>query len=82
MTIDQGFKYAMLERPRYVEADRRERGVLLTEMARVSGLHGKTLIRRANGSLERKRRRKQRGRTYGPKVDGARRVIPEALDHV
>ena len=32
--------------------------------------------------LIRKQRRKQRGRTYGPQVDDALRVIAESLDYV
>ena len=82
MTIDERFKYLRLMRQRYVEADRKEKGVLLAEMESVTTLHRKTLIRHMNGGLERKRRRKQRGRTYGAKVDDAIRVISESLDHI
>jgi len=82
MTIDERFKYLRLMRQRYVEADRKEKGLLLTEMESVTTLHRKTLIRHMNGRLERKRRRKQRGRTYGAKVDDAIRVISESLDHI
>ncbi|MBC8252676.1 MAG: integrase [Ardenticatenia bacterium] len=35
-----------------------------------------------NGSLERKPRRRQRGRTYGPEVDDALRVIAESMDYI
>jgi len=35
-----------------------------------------------SGSLERKPRHKQRGRTYGPEVDDALRVISESFDHI
>ena len=82
MTIDERLKYLRIMRHHYVGADRKEKGVLLTEMERATGLDRKTLIRRMNGSLQRKRRRKQRGRTYGPKVDDAIRVISESLDHI
>ena len=82
MTIDERLKYLGVMRSRYAEADRKEKGVLLTEMESVTTLHRKTLIRRMNGRLERKRRRKQRGRTYGPKVDDAIRVISESLDYI
>ena len=82
MTIDERFKYLRVMRRHYVEADRKEKGVLLTEMERATALHRKTLIRRMNGSLQRKRCRKQRGRTYGAKVDDAIRVISESLDRI
>lgn len=82
MTIDERFKYLRLMRRRYVHANRKGRGVLLTEMESVTGLHRKTLIRHMNGSLRRKPRGKQRGRTYGAKVDDAIRVISESLDHI
>jgi hypothetical protein len=51
-------------------------------MEAITGLHRKSLIRLISGSLERKPRRKQRGRTYGPEVDDALRVISESLDHI
>jgi hypothetical protein len=35
-----------------------------------------------NGSLERKLRRRQRGRSYGPEVDDALRVIAERMDYI
>ena len=82
MTIDERFKYLRVMQHRYVEVDRKEKGVLLTEMESVTTLHRKSLIRHMNGRLERKRRRKQRGRTYGPKVDDAIRVISESLNYI
>jgi hypothetical protein len=51
-------------------------------MEAVTELHRKSLIRLLNGSLERKPRRRQRGRTYGPQVDDALRVIAESLDYI
>ena len=61
---------------RYVCADRVERSRLLDEMETVSGMHRKGLIRLIHSSLERKPRRKQRGRTYGVAVDDALGIIP------
>ena len=81
MPLDERFKYLRLMRPRYVKADRGERGVLLTEIDGVTGLHRKTLLRRMNGSLQRKRRRKERGRTYGHEADDAIRAVSESLNH-
>jgi hypothetical protein len=67
---------------RYVEATRQERGLLLDEMEKVTELHRKSLIRLLNGSLERRPRRRQRGRTYGPDVDDALRVMAESFDYL
>jgi hypothetical protein len=82
MTIDEKRKYLRTMHRRYVVAGRKERGRLLDEMEAVTGLHRKVLIRLMKGPLTRKPRCKQRGRTYGHKVDDALRVISESVDHV
>ena len=83
MTIDERRKYLNRMRGRYWAADRMRRGELLTEMEAVTGLHRKSLIRLVRGpSLERKRRHRVRGRTYGPDVEDAIRVVWESLDYV
>ena len=82
MTIDERWKYLRRMRKRYVEADRKEQGPLLDEMEAVTGLHRKSLTRLLNGNLARKRRLKQREKSYGPEVDDALRVIAESLDHI
>ena len=82
MTIDERFKYLRKMKKRYVHAGRKERGQLLDEMEAVTGLHRKSLIRLINGSLKRRLRRRQRGRTYGPEVDDALRVIAESMDYI
>jgi hypothetical protein len=82
MTIDERRKYLQIQCGRYRAASRKGRGQLLTEMQQVTGLHRKTLTRLMNGDLVRRRRRKQRGRTYTAEVDAALRVIAESLDHV
>jgi hypothetical protein len=82
MTIDERFKYLRLVKRQYVKASRVERGLLLNEMEIMTGLHRKSLIRLMSGSLQRKVRRKQRGRTYGPDVDDALRVIAETHDYI
>lgn len=82
MTIDERRKYLCTMKKRYVKAGRKERTQLLGEMEAVTGLHRKSLIRLMNGSLERKPRRKQRGRTYGSEVEDALRVISESLDYI
>jgi hypothetical protein len=82
MTVDEVRKYLHKMQKRYVEADRKEKGKLLDEMEQVTGLHRKYLIQLINGDLKRKPRRRQRGRTYGPQVDDALRVIDESFDHI
>ncbi len=82
MTIDERRKYLKIMRPRYKKGTRRERGALLGEMEQVTGLKRKTLIRLMLGSLERRARQRQRGRTYGPEVDDALRVIAESYDYI
>jgi len=82
MNIDERRKYLRMMKKRYVQAKQKEQGWLLAEMEAVTRLHRKSLIRLMNDSLERKSRRRQRGRTYGPEVDDALRVIAESLDYI
>lgn len=82
MTIDERRKYLRKMRKRYETATKKERGKLLDEMQAVTGQHRKALIRLMNGPLARKKRVKQRGRSYGPEVDDALGVIAESLDYV
>jgi hypothetical protein len=82
MSLNERRKYLRPIKKRYLKASKFERGRMLDEMTAITGLHRKRLIRLMSGSLERKPRRKQRGRTYGPEVDDALRVISESLDHI
>jgi hypothetical protein len=82
MTIDERRKYLRLIKKRYLKAGKLERGRLLEEMEVVTGLHRKSLIRLLSSDLKRKPRRKHRGRTYGPEVDDALRIISQSLDHL
>ena len=82
MTIDERRKYLRRMKKRYDQANRKGQGRLLDEMELVTELHRKSLIRLLNGSLERQPRRRQRGRTYGPEVDDALRVISESVDYI
>jgi hypothetical protein len=82
MTINERFKYLRLVQKRYLKADRSERGRLLDDMESMTGFHRKSLIRLMWSRLERRPRRKQRGRTYGPEVDHALEVISESHDHI
>ena len=82
MSLDERRKYLRIMQKRYTVEDRRGKSVLLNEMERITGLHRKYLIGLMGSELERKLRRKQRGRTYGPEVDDALRVIHESLDYI
>lgn len=82
MNINERRKYLMIVQPRYLASNRKGRTELLDEMQRVTALDRKTLIRLINGRLQRRPRRRQRGRTYGHKVDDALRVIWESLDYI
>ena len=83
MTIDERRKYLKRVRGRYWGSDRKRRGELLSEMEVVTGLHRKSLVRLIRGAtLERKRGRRVRGRSYGAEVEDAVRVIWESLDYV
>src|SRR4030043_1606179 len=82
MTIDERWKYLRLVKKRYVKAGKLERGRLLAEMQSVTRLHRKSLIRLMGSGLERKRRHRQRGRTYGPELDHPLRVIAESHDYI
>jgi len=67
---------------RYLAASREERGRLLDELAELTGLQRKSVVRLLKGpTLERQPRRQQRGRAYGAAVDDALRVIWESLDY-
>jgi hypothetical protein len=82
MTIDERRKYLERMKKRYGQADRKTKAQLLDEMEVVTQLHRKSLIRLMNGSLRRKPRRRQRGKTYGGDVDDALRVIYESFDGI
>jgi hypothetical protein len=80
MTIGERRKYLLRMRVRYVAGSRNQRSQLLDEMEQVTELHRKSLIRLMQEAPVRQPRQAQRGRTYGPQVDDALRVIAETLD--
>jgi hypothetical protein len=82
MSIKERYRYLKLVKPQYKQGDRLRRSQLLNDMACITGLHRKSLIRLMNGNLTRKARRRQRGRHYGADVDDVLRVIDESLDHI
>ena len=62
MTVDERRKYLRMMEKRYGQATGGERSGLLDEMAQVTGMHRKSLIRLLNGDLTRQPRQRQRGR--------------------
>ena len=82
MTIDERYKYLRRMKKRYLNASRKERGLLLDEMEAVTELHRKSLLRLMNSSLKRTPRRTQRERSYGCNVDDALRVIAESMNYI
>ena len=83
MTVDERRKYLKLMRPRYQAAGRKGQGMLLTEMACVTGLHRKSLLRLLHApSLERRKRGKQRQRSYGLEVERVVLCVWESEDYV
>lgn len=83
MTITERRTYLARMHPRYLCATRAERGRLLDEMATVTGLHRKSLLRLLNApTLARHPRTTQRHRTYGAAVEDTIRLIWETLDYV
>src|SRR5438876_11499779 len=86
MTLDERRKYLKRMWSRYVQADRKSRNVLLTEMEQVTGMHRKSitrLMRSAHqGSLERRKRQTQRSPTYGKQVGQVVGVVWESLDYI
>ncbi len=83
MTIDGRRKYLKKLQGRYQAADRAGRSALLTEMAAVTGLHRKSLTRLLRApSLERRPRRRQRGRTYGVEVRTVVATVWGRLDYI
>jgi hypothetical protein len=83
MTVDERRKCLKRMQGRYLAATREERSRLLDDLAELTGLHRKSVVRLLKGrTLERQPRRRQRGRVYGAGVDDALRVIWESLDYV
>jgi hypothetical protein len=82
MTIDERRKYLRIMQKRYAQASHQNRSLLLDEMEHVTALDRKTLLRAMRADLERRPRRKERGRQYGAEVDDALRIIAESLDYI
>jgi len=83
MTVTERRKYLKRMKPLYIKANRREQSRLLTEMEQVTGLHRQSVLRLLHApTLQRKKREKGRGRTYGLAVEQAILVVWESLDFI
>src|SRR5947199_3568998 len=83
MTLDERRKYLKRMKPRYLKAKRGERSAFLSEMEQVSGMHRKSLTRLLHAqSLDRKRRKAPRERSYGAEVDEVIVQAWESLDAI
>jgi hypothetical protein len=83
MTVTERRKYLKLMKPLYAKANRSEQSRMLSDMEQVTGLHRKSLLRLLHApTLERKKRSKGRGHTYGLAVEQAILVVWESLDYV
>ncbi len=81
MNINERRKYIHKMWGRYKKANKKEKGDLLNEIEVVVGMHRKSIIRLLNNQLSRKKRSRERGRTYGIDVDDAFRKIAHSLDY-
>ena len=80
MTLDERRKCLRRIQPIYRQADKTQRGQMLTYLELQTELDRKTLVRLLRGDLERHPRQTKRQRTYGPDVDDALRIITESWD--
>ena len=69
--MDERLKYLIVMEPRYLKARRKEKGLLLEEMAKVMGYNQKYLAQLLGRGLRRQPCAGRRGRTYGADVDDA-----------
>lgn len=81
MKIDERRKYLHKIWGRCRDATKGEKSQLLTEAEAVTGLHRKSILRILNGRLSRKKREKQRGKSYGCEVEDALHIIARSLDY-
>ncbi len=81
MNVNERRKYLHKMWGRYRTADRGAKTQLLNEIEAVTGLHRKSIVRTLHGQLSRKKRTRERGKTYGADVDDAIRVIARSLDY-
>jgi hypothetical protein len=75
-------EYAAELAPRYRAAGRREKGKILDELCRTTGMHRKAAIRLLGGVKPLKAGRRPRKRKYGPEVVEALRLVWEVGDRM
>lgn len=84
MGVEERYSYLRRMRQRYQQSHRKQRGYLLDEIVKHTGLNRKYACHLMNKSVgpARKKRHRQRGRHYNHRVDDAIRIIGETLDWV
>lgn len=82
LDLEERLKVLRMQQGAYRKASRTGKGRILDALETTTRLDRKTIIRRLNGSCQRKQRRKGRGRSYGPDVDDAVRIIYRAYDGI
>ena len=82
MKLDERYHYLSIQQERYQQTLPEKRGVLLDEMATVTGYNRKYLIGLVNGKIERQPRQRQRGRTYTAEIESVVLVVAESLDFI
>jgi len=83
MTIEEHYKLIGNVKAKYLQAGRKEKGQILNMLVEATGLERKYLITLLKGQGPcRKKRKQQRGRKYGAKVDDAIRIIGRTLDWI
>jgi hypothetical protein len=83
MTIEERYRLIRNVKAKYLRASRKEKGEILDTLGEATGLGRKHLITLLKGrGPKRKKRRQQRGRRYGAKVDDAIRIIGSTLDWI
>jgi len=81
MTINERRKYIHKIWGRYRDSSKQEKSQLLDEAEKVTGMHRKSIVRLLNGRLSRKPRHRERGKSYGPIVADAVKIIAKSLDY-
>jgi hypothetical protein len=71
MTIDEVYKYLSKMRPKYIKANRTQKGQLLDEMVAITGRNRDYLSHILKKPLKRRPRRQQRTCTYQGDFDSA-----------
>jgi hypothetical protein len=83
MTVDERYKLIRNVKTKYLRADKNRKGEILDTLGEATGLERKYLTALLNGlGPVRKKRKRQRGRKYGAKVDDAIRIIGSTLDWI